>query len=477
MPRVACLMMQKDEAYLLRPWLLYHGYLFGFDNLYVYDNGSSDQATLRVLDEFAQAGVQVDYGHPSTADFEHKGWILGQRIKAFQAVGQYDLALPLDCDEFVAVNGDAGLSCERDQVQAELARILDGGTVCRTAFCLSNRPGYLELFRYLGHVKSIVIVNNFIDIDHGFHQAGLPPGQAYGDTALIHIHMNHKPFAHLLRSAENKLRPFVDVTDAAALARFTGVGVHLKRFFSMTPAAYYHDVDTYDGPVIRFRGLSRLLSLLMALEALCQAWEAGRPNDLLDGMIEIDMDLVAYRSSEYLRLNPDLVGVGLDAFTHFVSAGYQEGRRLDDSDAGLEEVAARMARLRAQKRDGVAGYAGLALPLCRLGRGVEAERLLQAALLEFGETAALLREQAFAAMYQNQPDEAARHWSWFRARFPTAPEGYLFGAMACRDAGRWAEADRIVREGLSHLPHDAALANARMELAARPDNDADVTAL
>ncbi len=470
MPRVACLMMQKDEAYLLRPWLLYHGYLFGFENLYVYDNGSSAQATLRVLHEFAQAGVHVDFNHTSPEDFEHKGRILGQRIKAFQDAACYDLALPLDCDEFLAVNGDDGLSCGRDLVHAELARILSGGTVCRTAFCLSNRPGYLDLFRYLGHVKSVVIVDRFIDIDHGFHQAGLPAGQTYGDTALIHIHMNYKPFAHLLQSAKNKLQPFVDVADAAALARFDGVGVHLKRFFGMTPAAYYRNVDAYDGPVIRFHGLSRLLGLLMALPELRQAWEAGRPDGLLDGVIEVDMDLVHYRGADYLRLNPDLVGVGLDAFTHFVSAGYQEGRRLDESDAGLEEIAARMARVRAQKRDGIAGYAGLALPLCRLGRGAEADRLLQAALLEFGETPALVREQALSAMYQNQPDEAARHWSRFRACFPTVAEGYLFGAMASRDAGRLAEAERIVRDGVSRFPEHTALAGVQTELAHHADH-------
>ena len=40
MARVRCIMMQKDESFLLEPWLLYNGYLFGFENLTVYDNGS-----------------------------------------------------------------------------------------------------------------------------------------------------------------------------------------------------------------------------------------------------------------------------------------------------------------------------------------------------------------------------------------------------------------------------------------------------
>jgi hypothetical protein len=36
--RIACVMMQKNEDELLRPWLAYHSYLFSPENLYVFDN-------------------------------------------------------------------------------------------------------------------------------------------------------------------------------------------------------------------------------------------------------------------------------------------------------------------------------------------------------------------------------------------------------------------------------------------------------
>ncbi len=42
MRNVACIVMQKDEIFLSRPWLAYHGHLFGFGNLFVLDNGSTD---------------------------------------------------------------------------------------------------------------------------------------------------------------------------------------------------------------------------------------------------------------------------------------------------------------------------------------------------------------------------------------------------------------------------------------------------
>lgn len=72
MPIVACVMMQKDEAILLEPWLTYHGHLFGFSNLHVIDNGSTRADVQAVLHRFAALGVHVDYSHPSHDDYLRK---------------------------------------------------------------------------------------------------------------------------------------------------------------------------------------------------------------------------------------------------------------------------------------------------------------------------------------------------------------------------------------------------------------------
>ena len=58
MARVACVMMQKDEVHLLEPWLAYHGYLFGFENLYVLDNGSTRPDVLLTRSEERRVGKE-----------------------------------------------------------------------------------------------------------------------------------------------------------------------------------------------------------------------------------------------------------------------------------------------------------------------------------------------------------------------------------------------------------------------------------
>src|SRR4051794_34461386 len=101
MPTAACIMMQKDEAFLLRPWLAYHGYLFGYENLFVFDNGSTLPNVRATLTEFARKGVNVDWDHASRDNYLAKGELIGDRIRTLEAAGEYDFMIPLDCDEFM----------------------------------------------------------------------------------------------------------------------------------------------------------------------------------------------------------------------------------------------------------------------------------------------------------------------------------------------------------------------------------------
>lgn len=52
MVRVACTLMQKNERALLRPWLEYHGHLFGMSNIFLFDNGSTEPNVLQLLNEY-----------------------------------------------------------------------------------------------------------------------------------------------------------------------------------------------------------------------------------------------------------------------------------------------------------------------------------------------------------------------------------------------------------------------------------------
>ena len=103
MARVRCITMQKDEGLLLDAWLRYYGYLFGFENIEVLDNGSRDQLTRSILEQFEAAGVVVHRQYDTIEHFEGKGGIVAGIIEGWDEAGGYDFAVPCDVDEFLVL--------------------------------------------------------------------------------------------------------------------------------------------------------------------------------------------------------------------------------------------------------------------------------------------------------------------------------------------------------------------------------------
>jgi hypothetical protein len=394
MPRIACLMMLRDEFLLLKPWLLYHAYLFGLENLYVYDNGSRDESVLAILRSFAAAGVNVDFSHPTMADFSKKGEIIGNRIKEFKNAGSYDMALALDCDEFVALAGAAGPCISRTEILAEIERIHAAGAICQTARCFYNVPGYLDQFWLARHWKCIVPVQTFRGIDHGFHRAVIAKGEDYGATWLTHFHLHHKPFDHLIDGVKKKLEGLVDISDIAALNAYRGEGLHLVKYLFMTREQYYGYLAAERGPFLRFSGFVRLLELFMDLSAMQSVWEAGRLAHGRDDQAVLNLDETRFSAAAYLAANPDLKSEP-NLFYHYAEEGFAEGRPLEPKSSP--------------------------------------------------------REAAWAAMREGRHAEAITLWAKFRALFPNDPEGYDCGVIACRNAG--ADPDDIIVAARERFPH------------------------
>jgi len=66
---VRCVTMQKNEATLLEPWILWHGAIFGLTNLTVIDNGSTDRHVLKILKAYKKKVFRLFANIRSTAIF------------------------------------------------------------------------------------------------------------------------------------------------------------------------------------------------------------------------------------------------------------------------------------------------------------------------------------------------------------------------------------------------------------------------
>jgi predicted SAM-dependent methyltransferase len=367
MPKIACVMMQKDEAFLLRPWLAYHGHLFGLENLFVMDNGSTLPEVRAILTEYAGKGVHVDWSHASRQDYLVKGDLIGGQIQALDAAGGYDFLIPLDCDEFIVLRTEREFSCSADAILEHLAKLAGEKRLLRFPYQLANHPVIADVYHRYEFFKVFFAAGTFSPIDHGHHLAEHRPGQEVLDTKLVHLHFHHKAFDLKQAQARQSWVGTADVDDRESMAAYAGPSAHLNRFFLEGKDQYYASflgmVHFY---LPHFRALLRNLGAPLDLpgEALAADHQLRitsqdqAVNDEGNGTVAIvpitrgtapetspapaEFRSTRFNEAHYLKANPDLARDRVDPTVHFCTRGFRENRPLRPST---------QAPLKAQERD------------------------------------------------------------------------------------------------------------------------------
>jgi len=103
----------KDEYDLIEDFINYNSYLFGVNNVYIIDNGSTHPKVLEVYDKFISKGGTI-YKH---LDYTNGGQ--GEAFTKFMNIHKNDCKylFGLDTDEFICLNNqDNYNSCDRDTI-------------------------------------------------------------------------------------------------------------------------------------------------------------------------------------------------------------------------------------------------------------------------------------------------------------------------------------------------------------------------
>ena len=226
--------MQKDENDLFPVFIKYYGKAFEHNQIHVFDNGSS-RTMNAALDHARSLGVHVNLDYDTPQDFERKGAIVGEAINANQ--DNYDVFLPLDCDEFIGLkNSDGTYSCDVNDLMSFFGSLAPGAY--RTTERVRNNLSDLErFFVYRGKAKIFVVKTPVAGLDVGFHGCKKPDTVA--DSPLCHFELHNKPFDVLQQHARNKMELRVDVDDMDALNQYSGKGIHLIRFLRKNAKAHY----------------------------------------------------------------------------------------------------------------------------------------------------------------------------------------------------------------------------------------------
>jgi len=113
---VKILTMVKDENDIVRDWVIYHGKLFGYKNLYVIDNYSRD-GTWEILQEF-KGRINMFRLH----NYKKKGDYMTYLLRRFC---KNNIVFPIDIDEFIVYYNDKKnkISCNKQLIHFYLSKL------------------------------------------------------------------------------------------------------------------------------------------------------------------------------------------------------------------------------------------------------------------------------------------------------------------------------------------------------------------
>lgn len=199
LPKVAILMMQKNEESLLEFWFTYHLVLVGRENLFIFDNGSTNETVRGQLRMMESLGVNVIWDHDDPISFRNKGMVLLEKMNQLREQG-YQLFFPLDCDEFIALETSRGPSIDPRGIAEEWIRAMEF-RVCHISDCYFNHHRKAFVFRKMPHEKVFGTMRGVKKLGEGFHRVGM----SMEPSRLTYFHYHHRPYDEFHRMAAEKV--------------------------------------------------------------------------------------------------------------------------------------------------------------------------------------------------------------------------------------------------------------------------------
>ncbi|EHH68693.1 glycosyltransferase family protein [Gluconobacter morbifer] len=311
MPIIRCVMMQRNEGDKFARWLSHYAGLFGFENLTILDNGSTDPFTLALLAQAERQGSTIRREFSSNGDFANRGHHVANIIREWDANSEYDFALPVTCHELLAVCTDRGLSLATSDIHAEFESLLNEQSALRLEFSLFNVPGKPGWYAPARHyTKDFLPAGSIQSCDNDNHTllSALAPG--HRSTRFTYFHDYHTTYeawqlklrtlagGHTETGSLDALRPYLSTTNPDQALTVGN--------FLLTEKEY---TGLYDNEIQIFAptGSSSVITMRHG---------SAEP--------------VIWNGEDYLRLNPDIASSTLGPLGHYLMSGYQENRQISD---------------------------------------------------------------------------------------------------------------------------------------------------
>lgn len=116
MLKIVIFTMVKNEEDIIKEWIEYHGNIFGFNNLCIIDNFSTDN-THEICKEYISKGILLR----QETDYKKKGILTSEYSKSIKC----DIFIPLNIDEFICYYDKKNNSVNKSDIITYLESIFD----------------------------------------------------------------------------------------------------------------------------------------------------------------------------------------------------------------------------------------------------------------------------------------------------------------------------------------------------------------
>jgi hypothetical protein len=287
-------MTQRNEGPILERWLAHYAGLFGWDSLTVFDNCSTDQATIEMLHAARARGSKVVFGVES---YREKHTMALGLIHAYEVSDESraDFYFPVDCDEYLCTLTGTSLSLDRTDILAELVRYRYEVQGLQIPGSLYNDPGRENCYVLdRPFIKSFFRSGAIGTLDIGHHFATSPLAEGTHATRLMYLHHHNKALEAAKETARSKLRY------AEAIDYHGGGASYLRALIACSEQEY---LARYD----------RQLKIEL------------QPDGIM--VIFPDGSTAPWCGAMYLRGNPEVArDYAFGALHHYLTMGYDQGR-------------------------------------------------------------------------------------------------------------------------------------------------------
>lgn len=242
-------MMLKNEADLILPWVKYHGSIFGYTNLFIYDNGSDDKQTLSTLSFAKNLGANCIFDKCSPEDFKNKGDIFAALIKELDKNNPYDFYFPLDCDEFLSAKLNGNYVYTLEEISEALSIYERSPDQLKIGGCPTSNPVKPSFYRNVANQRKFFFAQGSCQkLDHGFHHGITKTGVTL-QTNIVYFHFHYRNTLDTMQyHAKKKLdnNSTLDNYEHDTLKSYKGSGHHLTQYLIQSEKEYFQQFAQWD---------------------------------------------------------------------------------------------------------------------------------------------------------------------------------------------------------------------------------------